>query len=70
MGLDPYGRILAETCKAGDDMVIADLDASLPEVSTGNRWIKTCRPALYEPLTVPTGLEQDTLTVRLDRKEV
>jgi predicted amidohydrolase len=23
MILDPYGRILAETCKAGDDMVVA-----------------------------------------------
>jgi hypothetical protein len=44
MILDPYGRILAETCKAGDDMVVADLDASLLEASTGRRWIKTHRP--------------------------
>ena len=29
MILDPYGRILAETWKAGDAMVIADLDARL-----------------------------------------
>ena len=29
MILDPYGRILAETWKADDAMVIADLDASL-----------------------------------------
>ena len=70
MILDPYGRILSETCKAGDDMVVADLDASLLEVSTGNRWIKTRRPELYEPLTVPTGLEQDTRTVRFDKKGV
>jgi predicted amidohydrolase len=55
MILDPYGRILVETSKAGDDMVVADLDASLLEVSTGSRWIKTRRPELYEPLTVPTG---------------
>ena len=68
--LDPYGRILAETWKAGDDMVVADLDASLSEVSTGRRWIKTRRPELYEPLTVPTGLEQDTRTVRFDKKGV
>ena len=68
--LDPYGRILAETWKAGDDMVVADLDASLIEVSTGRRWIKTRRPELYEPLTVPTGLEQDTRTVRFDKKGV
>ena len=70
MILDPYGRILAETWKAGDDMVVADLDASLLEVSTGKRWIKTRRPELYEPLTVPTGKEQDTRTVRFDKKGV
>jgi predicted amidohydrolase len=68
--LDPYGRILAETWKAGDDMVVADLDASLLKVSTGKRWIKTRRPELYGPLTVPTGLEQDTRTVRFDKKGV
>jgi predicted amidohydrolase len=70
MILDPYGRILAETWKAGDDMVVADLDASLLEVSTGRRWIKTRRPELYGPLTVPTGMEQDTRTVRFDKKGV
>ena len=70
MILDPYGRILAETCKAGDDMVMADLDVSLLEVSTGRRWIKTRRPELYGPLTVLTGLEQDTRTVRFDKKGV
>jgi hypothetical protein len=70
MILAPYGRILAETWKAGDDMVVADLDASLLEVSTGRRWIVTRQPELYQPLTVPTGLEQDTRTVRFDRKGV
>jgi predicted amidohydrolase len=70
MILDPYGRILAETLTAGDDMVVADLDASLLEVSTGRRWIVTRRPELYGPLTVPTGMEQDTRTVRFDKKGV
>jgi predicted amidohydrolase len=70
MILDPYGRILIETWKAGDDMVVANLDASLLETSTGRRWITTRRPELYEPLTVPTGLEQDTRTVRFDKKGV
>jgi hypothetical protein len=51
-------------------MVVADLDASLLEVSTGKRWIKTRRPELYTPLTVPTGNEQDTRTVRFDKKGV
>jgi predicted amidohydrolase len=70
MILDPYGRILTETWKAGDDMVVTDLDASLLEVSTGRRWIKTRRPELYEPPTIPTGLEQDTRTVRFDKSGV
>jgi predicted amidohydrolase len=34
MILDPYGSVLAETGKAGDDMVIADLDPELLEKST------------------------------------
>ncbi len=70
MIIDPYGRILAETWKAGDDTVIADLDASLLEQTTGRRWIKTRRPELYEPLTVPTGLEEDTRTLRFDEKGI
>lgn len=70
MILDPYGRILAETWKAGDDLVIADLDPSLLEESTGRRWIRTRRPELYGPLTERTGLEKDTRAVRFDRKGV
>jgi predicted amidohydrolase len=70
MIIDPYGRILAETWKAGDDMVVADLDASLLDVSTGRRWIKTRRPELYTSLTVPTGVEQDTRQVRFDGEGV
>jgi N-carbamoylputrescine amidase len=70
MVLDPYGRILTETWKAGDDMVVADLDGKLLEHSTGRRWIKTRRPELYGPLTVRTGVEQDTRTVRFDKQGV
>jgi predicted amidohydrolase len=66
MILDPYGRILAETWKADDDMVVADLDAGLPEQSTGRRWIRTRRPELYGPLSVPTGKERDTRKVRFE----
>jgi predicted amidohydrolase len=64
MILDPYGRILKETWKADDDMVVADLDASLRVNCTGVRWIKTRRPELYGPLAVPTGLEEDLRRVR------
>ena len=64
MILDTYGRILAETWKAGDDMVVADLDASLRKNSSGQRWIKARRPELYAPLMKPTGQEEDMRTVR------
>ncbi len=70
MIIDPYGRILAETCRAGDDMVIADLDADLRERATGQRWIRTRRPELYCPLTVPTGDEVDTRTVKMKLRDV
>jgi predicted amidohydrolase len=70
MILDPYGSILAETWRAGDDMVLADLDASLLEHSTGRRWIKTRRPELYGRLAERTGLEQDTRSVRFDQKGI
>jgi len=70
MIIDPYGRILAETWKAGDDMVIADLDAALLENSTGRRWIMTRRPELYGPLTLPTGAERSTRDIRFDAKGV
>jgi hypothetical protein len=51
-------------------MVVADLDASLLDQCTGRRWIKTRRPELYGPLAEPTGLEQDTRTVRFDAKGI
>ncbi len=69
MILDPYGRVITETCKADDDMVIADLDASLRDNCTGVRWIKTRRPELYKPLTVRTGLEEDIRSVRFGKQK-
>jgi len=67
MILDPYGDILVETWAARDEILIADLDPDLLEMSTGRRWIKTRRPALYAPLTEPTGQEEDTRTIRFRR---
>jgi len=66
--LDCYGRILAETCRAGEDMVIADLDPSLLDNCTGQRWLTTRRPELYGPLTVPTGREVSTRSSRMARE--
>ncbi len=64
MILDPYGEILAETCKAGDELVVADLEAGRLENCTGRRWIRSRRPELYGLLTTPTGRERDTRTLR------
>jgi predicted amidohydrolase len=66
MILDPYGRILTETWKADDAMVIADLHASLLAEATGRLWIRARRPELYAPLTIPTGLECDTRTMKFE----
>jgi len=66
MILDPYGRIISETCYAGDKMIVADLDASLRDRCTGVRWIKARRPELYHSLTQSTGREQDTRSVRFE----
>jgi predicted amidohydrolase len=68
MILDPYGDILAETWKARDEMVVADLQASLLHMCTGQRWIRSRRPDLYQSLAIPTGREEDTRKVRFERK--
>jgi predicted amidohydrolase len=67
MVLDPYGEVIAETSAAKDDMVVADLDASLLPTSSGRRWLRARRPELYGSLTVPTGQEQDTRQVRFGK---
>jgi predicted amidohydrolase len=70
MIIDPYGRIIAETWKAGDDMVVADLAPELLIENTGQRWIRTRRPELYEILARRTGIEMNTRDVRFDEKGV
>lgn len=66
MIIDCYGRIVRETSEPADAIVVADLDASLRERCTGVRWIKARRPELYGSLTVPTGRERDTRSVRFE----
>lgn len=51
MIIDPYGCILAETCKAEDALVVADLDLDLLPTCSGRRWIRGRRPELYGLLT-------------------
>jgi predicted amidohydrolase len=66
MILDPYGSILVETGKAGDDMVVADLDRSLVASSTGRKWIKARRPELYAGLAVRTGDERTARELKFE----
>jgi predicted amidohydrolase len=66
MILDPYGRILAESAKAGDDLVVADLDAGLLEQATGRLWIQARRPELYGELAVATGRERDARQLKFE----
>jgi predicted amidohydrolase len=68
MILDPYGEILAETWRAEEALVVADLEAARLGMCTGSRWIRSRRPDLYKPLTVPTGSERDTRTLRFAGK--
>jgi N-carbamoylputrescine amidase len=70
MVIDCYGRIIRESRAIEDDMVVADLDASLRERCTGVRWVKARRPELYGPLTVRTGREMDTRAVRFEYNDV
>lgn len=66
MVLDPYGDVLIETSKPDDDMIVADLDASILASSSGRRWLRARRPELYDRLIQRTGIEEDTRRVRFD----
>ena len=57
MIIDPYGRILAETWKASNKMVVADLDMNLVPTSSGRRWMRGRRPEIYGPIATSTGKE-------------
>jgi predicted amidohydrolase len=66
MILDPYGRILAETWKAEDAMVITELDPRLLTHATGRKWMRSRRPELYHPLAVRTGRESDARHMKFE----
>ena len=69
MILDPYGDVLAETWKAGEEVVVADLEAETRAMCTGVRWIRSRRPDLYKDVAMPTGREQDIRTVRFSNTD-
>ena len=64
MIIDCYGRILSETWKAKDDMVVADLDMNLLERCTGRRWRKGRKPGIYSQITMLSGEEVDPREAR------
>lgn len=64
MIIDPYGRIIAETSRPADDVVVADLDLDLVPLSQGRRWMAGRRPELYGPLLSATGNERDARSAR------
>jgi predicted amidohydrolase len=68
MIIDTYGRILSETWKADDAMVVAKLDPALRIDNTGQRWITARRPELYAALAKSTGKEVDIRTARFSGK--
>ena len=57
MIIDCYGRIVSETWKADDGMVVANLDLELLDRCTGRRWLRARRPDLYCRLAEATGKE-------------
>jgi predicted amidohydrolase len=64
MVIDCYGRIVAETWQPRDEVVLADMDLSLLEMSSGRRWMNGRKPELYGILTEQTGREVDPRTAR------
>lgn len=66
MILDPYGRILAESRRAAEDLVVADLDLTLLKQATGRRWRRSRRPELYAKLCERTGDERPTRELKFE----
>lgn len=64
MVIDPYGRILAETWSPENTMVLADLDLDLLKASSGRRWMRGRRPALYGGIAEVSGDEIDAREAR------
>lgn len=64
MIIDCYGRVIAETWKAEDVMVVADLDLGLLAMCSGRRWMRGRRPALYGEIAKVKGTEIDARSAR------
>jgi predicted amidohydrolase len=64
MLIDCYGRIINETWRARDELVVGELDLNLLDRSTGRRWMRGRRPELYGPLLQRTGNELSPIEAR------
>jgi predicted amidohydrolase len=64
MVIDCYGRIINETWRARDELVVADCDLSLLDRCTGRRWMRGRRPELYQRLTERDGREMSPIEAR------
>lgn len=64
MVIDCYGRIINETWRARDELVVADCDLTLLDRCTGRRWMRGRRPELYDRLTVRDGREMSPIEAR------
>jgi predicted amidohydrolase len=63
MILDPEGIVLAETKRAGDDLVVATLSKSACVRTIAGGHLKARRPSLYAKIVEPVA-ERDTRSVR------
>jgi len=70
MLIDCYGRIINETWRARDEMVVGELDLTLLDRSTGRRWMRGRRPELYGPLLQRTGDELSPIEARFSDEPV
>ena len=64
MIIDCYGRIINETWRARDELVVGDCDLTLLDRSTGRRWLRGRRPELYAKLTQRDGRELTPIDAR------
>ena len=53
MVLDPFGEVLVECRKLGDEVVVATLDPHKVEIAPGQSYIRARRPELYAAMSEP-----------------
>jgi predicted amidohydrolase len=68
MVIDCYGRIIKETWRARDELVVADCDLSLVDRCTGRRWLRGRRPELYQRLAERDGREMSPIDARFSEE--